>query len=169
MAGMYLTYIWYIWVSCCLVTKLWPTLQSHELQGLSQSLLKFKSIELMILSNNLILCSPFSFLPSSLFQHQSLFQWVSFLHEVAKLLELQLQHQSLQWIFRVDFLSSWLVWSPCSPRDSQESSPAPQFKSINSSALSLPYGPTLTSVYDYWKNHSFDYMDLCQQSDASAF
>ena len=43
------------------------------------------------------------------------------------------------------------------------SSPAPQFKSISSSTLSLLYGPTLTSVHGYWKNHSFDYMDLCQQ------
>ena len=48
-----------------------------------------------------------------------------------------------------------LGWTPCSPRDSQESSPAPQFKSINSSALSFLYGPTLTSIHDYWKNHSF--------------
>ena len=48
-------------------------------------------------------------------------------------------------------------------------SPARQFKSINSSAFSLLYGSTLTSVHDYWKNHSFDYMDFCQQSDASAF
>ena len=60
------------------------------------------------------------------------------------------------------FLQDWLVWSPCSPRDSQESSPA-SFKSINSSALSLLYSPTLTSIQDYWKNHTFDYMDLCQQ------
>ena len=59
------------------------------------------------------------------------------------------------------FPLDWLIWSPCSPRDSQESSPAPQFKSIDSSALSLFYGPTLTSVHDYWKNHSFDYIDLC--------
>ena len=49
-----------------------------------------------------------------------------------------------------------LVGSPCSPKDSQESSPTPQFKSINSSALSFLYSPTLTSVYDYWKNHNFD-------------
>ena len=49
-----------------------------------------------------------------------------------------------------------MVGSPCSPRDSQESSPAPQFESINSLALSLLYGPILTSVHDYWKNHSFD-------------
>jgi len=51
----------------------------------------------------------------------------------------------------------------------QESSPTPQFKSISSSALSLLSGPALTSVHDYWKNHSFDYTDLCWQSDISAF
>ena len=51
----------------------------------------------------------------------------------------------------------------------QESSPAPQFESISSSALSFLYGPTLMSIYDYWKKHSLDYMDLCQQSDVSAF
>ena len=45
-------------------------------------------------------------------------------------------------------------------KDSQESSPAPQFKSINSLTLSLLYGPTLTSVRDYWKNHSSDYPDF---------
>ena len=65
-------------------------------------------------------------------QHQRLFQWVSFSHQVAKLLELQLQYQSVQWIFRVDFFLDWVVWSPCSPRDSHESSPAPQLESINS-------------------------------------
>jgi len=48
----------------------------------------------------------------------------------------------------------WLVGSPCSPRDSQESSPTPQFKSIHSSVFSFLYSPTLTSIYDYWKNHS---------------
>ena len=62
-----------------------------------------------------------------------------------------------------------LVGSPCSPRDSQESSPTLQFKSINSLALSLLYGPTLISLHDYWKNHSSDYTDLCPQSDVSAF
>ena len=44
-------------------------------------------------------------------------------------------------------------------------SPAPQFKSINSLVLSLLYGPTLTSLHDYWKNHSFDCKDLCLQSE----
>ena len=51
-----------------------------------------------------------------------------------------------------------MVGSPCSPRDSQESSPTSHFKSINSSVLSFLYGPTLTYIYDNWKNHSFDYM-----------
>ena len=49
-----------------------------------------------------------------------------------------------------------LVGSPCSPRDSQESFPTPQFKSINSSVLSFLYSPTLTSIHDHWKNHSLD-------------
>ena len=61
------------------------------------------------------------------------------------------------------------VWSSCRPRDSQESSPTPQFKSIDSSMLSLLCGPTLTSVHSYWKNHSFDYMDPCWQSNVSVF
>ena len=51
----------------------------------------------------------------------------------------------------------------------KESSPTPQLESINSSALSLLYGPSLTSVHEYWKDHSFDYKDLCRQSDVSAF
>ena len=72
-------------------------------------------------------------------------------------------------IFKVDFLKDWLIWSPCSPRDSQDSSPAWQFESFNSSALSLLYSPALTSIPDYWKNHSFEHMELCQQSDVSAF
>ena len=49
-----------------------------------------------------------------------------------------------------------LVGFPCSPRDSQESSPTRQFKSINSLALSFLYSPTLISIHDYWKNHSFE-------------
>ena len=54
-----------------------------------------------------------------------------------------------------------MVLFPFSPTDSKESSPTPQFKSINSSVLSLLYDPILTSVPDYYKNHTFDYMDLC--------
>ena len=92
----------------------------------------------------------------NLSQHQSLFKWDSSSHQVAKVLEFQLQHQSFQWIFRTDFLYDWLVGSPCCPRDSQESSPTPQFKSINSLVLSFLYSPTLTFIHDYWKNQRFD-------------
>ena len=70
-------------------------------------------------------------------QHQSLFQWVNSSHEVAKVLEFLLQHHSLQRNPRADLLQNGLVGSPCSTRGSQESSPAPQFKSINSLVLSF--------------------------------
>ena len=87
----------------------------------------------------------------NLSQHQGLFKWVSSSHKVAKVLESQLQHQPFQWIFRTDFLEDELAGSPCSPRDSQESSPTPQFKSINSSELSFLYSLTLTSIHNYCK------------------
>ena len=88
--------------------------------------------------------------------NQSLFQWVNSSHEVAKVLECRLQHQSFQWTPRNDLLQNGLVGSPCSPRDSQESSPTPQFKSINSSVLSFLHSPTLTSIHVHRKNHSLD-------------
>ena len=100
----------------------------------------------------------------NLSQHQGLLQGVSSSHQVAKVLELQLQHQSFQWIFRTDFLYDWLVGSPYSPRDSQESSPTPQFKSINSSVLSFVYSPTHIHPWLLEKP-----MDLCWQSNVSAF
>ena len=95
---------------------------------------------------------PFSHFQS--FPASGSFQWVSSSHQVAKVLEFQLQ--SLQWIFRTDLLWDGLVGSPCYLRDSQESSLTPQFKSINSSALSFLYSPALTSIHNYWNNHSFD-------------
>ena len=63
----------------------------------------------------------------------------------------------------------WTVGSPCIPRESQKSSWTPHFKSIKSSALGFLYSTTLTSIHDYWKNYSLDYMNLCQQSNVSAF
>ena len=92
----------------------------------------------------------------NLSHHQGVFKWVSSSYQVAKVLKFQLQHQSFQWIFRTDFLKNGLVGSPWSPRDSQESSLIPQFKSINTSVLSLLYSPALTSIDDYWKNHSLN-------------
>ena len=92
----------------------------------------------------------------NLSQHQGLFQLVSSLNKVSKVLEFQLQHQSFQWTPRTDLLQDGLVGSPCSPRDSQESSPTLQFKSINSSLHSFLYSPTLPSIHDHWKNHILD-------------
>ena len=89
-------------------------------------------------------------------QHQSPFQWVSSSHEVAKVLEFQPQHHSFQRNPRADLLQNGLVGSPWSPSNSEESSPTPQFKSINSSVLSLLHSPTLTSIHDHRKNHSLD-------------
>ena len=105
-------------------------------------------IESVMPSHHLVLLPP-SPPALNLSQQQNLFQWVGSSHQVAKIL--QLQHQSFQWIFRVDFLWNWLVRSPCSPTDSQKSSPAPQFESINSSVLNLLYVPTLTSIHDNWE------------------
>ena len=91
----------------------------------------------------------------NLSQHQGLFQWVGSLHQVAKML----------WRFSFSIspsneysglISFRIELSPWSSRDSQESSPASQFKSIHSSVLSFLYSPTLTFIHDYWKNHSFD-------------
>ena len=112
----------------------------------SWSLLKLMSIESVMPSHPLSSPSPPTF---NLSQDQGLLTGVSSSHQVAKVLEFQLQHQSFQWIFRADLLQNGLVGSPCSPRDSQESSPTPQFKSINSSAFSLLHGPTLTSIHNY--------------------
>ena len=118
----------HVWLS---VTP-WTAARQASLSFIiSRSLLKLMSIELVMPSDRLPLSHPS---PPALYlsKHQSLFQWLDCSHQVPKVLELQLQYQSFQWILGVDFLSDWLVWSPCCLRDSQESSPAPQFWSINS-------------------------------------
>ena len=82
----------------------WATARQVPLSStVSQSLFKLMSIETVIPSNYLILCHPCLLIPL-VFQHQGLFQWVGSLHQVAKVLEFQLQHQSFQWLFMVDFL-----------------------------------------------------------------
>ena len=70
-----------------------------------------------------------------------------------QILELQLQHQFFQWIFRVDFLLGLTDFISLKSKDSQDFSPATQFKNISSSVLSFLYGPSPTSVPDYWKSH----------------
>ena len=149
----------------CSVAKLCPTFWdprdcSTPGFSVSQSWLKLISIELVVPSNNLILCCPLSLLPS-IFPSIRIFssdlalyiKWpndwsfsfsISPFNEYSGLIS-----------FRIDWFD--LAF------------PAPQLKSINSYLLNLLYGPTLKSVHDYWKNHHSDYMDLCQQSDVSAF
>ena len=86
----------------------------------------------------------------NLSHHQGLFKWLNSSHEVAKVLSFSLsinpskEHPAP----RTDLLQDGLVGSPCSPMDSQESSPTPQFKNINSSVLSFLYSPTLTTIHD---------------------
>ena len=106
-------------------------------------------------SNQLILCCPL-LLPPSIFPYIRVFSNEPVLHS----------RWPKYWSFSFSISPSnehpdwsplgWLVGSPCSPRDSQKSSPTSQFKSISSSVFSLLYDPTLTPVHDYWKNHSFD-------------
>ena len=85
----------------------------------------------------------------SLSQKQGISQWASSSHQVAKVLEFHIQHQCFQWISRTDFLYDGLVGSPCCPRDSQESSPTPQFKRINSLTFFIVQFSHL--YHDYWK------------------
>ena len=108
----------------------------------------------------------------NLSQHQGLFQWVSSLHHVAKSTGDSPSTSVLPMNIQGWFPLGWTGWISLQSKglqeDSKESS-APQLESINSSILSFLYGLTLTSIRDYWKNHSFDYMDLSWQSNVSAF
>ena len=138
------------WITACnaslSITNSWSSLDSRPLSQWCHP-------------SHLILCRPLLLLPTILpsirvFSNES---------------TLRMRWQSTA----VSALASFLPkksqgWSPCSPRDSQESSPAPQFKGINSLAFHFVYGPALTRVYDHWEDHSLVYTDLCQQNHASA-
>ena len=129
------------------------SLQPHVSITNFWSLLKLMSIKSVIPSNHLILYPPLLLQPSvfpsiRIFPNESVLpirwpKYWSFSFSISP---------SSEYSFRMD----GLVGSPCSPKDSHESSPTPQFKSINSLVLSFLYGPTLTSIHDYWKNYSFD-------------
>ena len=125
---------------------------------ISWSLLRLMmSVASVMPSSHLIYCCPHLFLPwifpcIRVFSNESALcsRWPKY-WSFSFSISLSNEYSGL-----ISFGIDWLVWSPCCPRDVQESSPASQFKSINFSVLSLLYGPTLTSVHDYWKNHSFD-------------
>ena len=136
----------------------------------SRSLLKLMPIEMVMPSSHLILCCPLLLSPSTppsirVFSNESTLhirwpKYWSFSFSISPSNE----HPGL-----ISFRMDWLVGSPCSPRDSQESCPTSQFKSINFSELSFLCCPTLASIHDHWRNHSLDQMGLCFQSNVSAF
>ena len=114
---------------------------------------KLMSIESVMPFNHLSAPSPPAF---NLSQHQGLFQWLSSSHQVAKVLRVQIQlSSSNEYSGLISFSTDWFnllaVQGILKGLLHRHSS-----KSINSLALSFLYGPTLTSIYDYWKNHSFD-------------
>ena len=86
----------------------------------------------------------------NLSQHKGLFKWVNYSHQFSE--STSVLPMNIQDWFPLGCTGGF----PGRPRYSQESSPTPQFKSINSSALTFLHSPTLTSIHDYWKNHSFD-------------
>ena len=131
---------------------------------ISLSLFKLMSVESVMPFNHLILCGPLLFLPSifpsiTVFSMSQLFtSGDQCIAASTSVLPMNIQ----DWFpLELIHLLSLLSKSSCS----QKSSPVPQFKNINSLALSLLYGPTLTSIHDYWKNHSFDSTYLCWQSN----
>ena len=121
----------------------------------SQSLLKLMSITSVMPSNHLILCRPLLLLPS-IFLGIRVFSNESVLHIMwPKYWSFSFSMSpSNEYSVLISFRMDWL--DLCSPRDSQESSPTRQFKSINSSVLSFLYSPTLTSIHDHWKSHSLN-------------
>ena len=115
------------------------------------SFFQFKSTESAMLSKHLILCCSFSFCLQSFPASQSFpIHWLFSSDDQS----IGASASVSAFPVNIDFLEDLLVWSPCSPRDSQESFPTPQFKSIDSLALSLLHSPTLTSIHDHRKNHS---------------
>ena len=118
-------------------------------------------------SNHLIFCHPFLFLSSffpsiRVFSKESVLcirwpKYWSFCFSISPFNE-----YSALICFKIDWLDLLAVQGTL-----KSLPPTPQFKRINSSVLSFLYSPTRTSIHDYWKIHSFDYMDLCRQSDVS--
>ena len=151
--------------------SLWPpwTAASQSSMSItnSQSLLKLMS-ELVTPSNHLILYRHLLLL-IQYFPASGSFPMSQFFASGGPSIGVSASASVLPMNIQDSFPLGLTGWISLQARDSQESSPILQLKSINSLALSFLYGPTLTSIPDYWKNHSFDYMDLCQQSNVSAF
>ena len=136
----------------------------------SRSLHKIVSVESVMPSNHLILCCSLLFLPSvypsiRVFSNESALpirwpKYWSFSFNISPSNE----HPGL-----IPFIMDWLDLLAVQGTLKSLLSPTPQFKSINNFALSFLYSPNLTSLHDYWKNHSLDYTDFSWQSNVSAF
>ena len=169
--------ILYVWIfsSVQLLSRVWlfatpwtAVCQASLSITNSQSLLELMSIELVMPSNRLIFCHPLLLLPSifasiRVFSNESVLcirwpEYWSFSFSISPCDE-----YSGLISFRVDWFDLLVV------QETQESSPTSQFKSINSSALSFLWSPLLTSIHDYWRNHSFDQTDLWWQNNVSGF
>ena len=128
----------------------------------TQSLLKLMSIELVMPSNHLILCHPLLLLPS-IFPNIRVFSNESVLPISGQSIGVSASASVLPVNIQDWFPLGWTAWISLLSKGSQESSPTSQSKSINSWEFSFLYSPTLTFIYDHWKNHSLDQMDLCGQ------
>ena len=153
---------------CCSVAQSCPTLcdlLDSSTPGflsftISWILLKLMSIESVMSSNHIILCHPLLLLSSIFPSIRVFFHKSAYCSRCPKYWSLSFSiSPSNEYSELISFRIDW--FDLLAVQETLESSPAPQFESINPLTLSLTYGPTLTSILDYWKSHSFEYMDLC--------
>ena len=139
-----------------ILATLWAAARQASLPITSSwSPLKLMSVESVMPSNHLILCHPLLLLPS-------VFPSIRVFSKESALRIRWPKYWSFSFSFSpsneysglISFRMDWL--DLLAVQGTQESSPTSQFKNINSSVLSFPYSPTLTSIHDYWKNHSLD-------------
>ena len=156
---------------CQLLSCVWLLLipwtaacQSSLSLTVSRSLLKFMSIESVMLSNHLILCHLLLLLPSILPRIRGFSNELALHIRLSKYWSFSIS-PSKEYSGLISFRTDW--FHLLAVQGTLKS--LLQFKSINSLVLSLFYGPTLTSVHDYWKNQSFDYTDFCMQSKSLFF
>ena len=137
-------------MSCLFATPETAACQASLSFTVSQSFLKLMFIDSMMPSNHLILCRPLLPLPQY-FPTSVSFPMSWLLASGSQSISASVSASVLPMNIQDGFPLELTKWSPCCPRDSQESFPEPQLESINSLTLSLHYGPTLTSIHDYWK------------------
>ena len=135
---------------------------------ISWSFLKLMSIDLVMLSNNLILCHPLLLLPS-IFQTSESFLMSQLFASGSQSILASASASVLQLNIQDWFPLEWTGLISLQSKGLSRVFSTPQFKGISSSVLSFLYGTTLTSIHDYWKNHSFDYTDLYWQTNVFAF